>query len=51
MKAEDRAYYRRRVAEEDVRAAQATCPASRAAHERMAALYREKLGAIELEKV
>ena len=39
----DRAYYRRRLAEEDARAAQATCPASRAAHDRLAALYREKL--------
>ncbi len=51
MTESDRAYYRRRVAEEERRVAQATCPASRSAHGRLAALYREKLRAVDLQTI
>jgi hypothetical protein len=51
MTDQDRLYYRRRLADEEARAAAAACPGSRAAHRHLAALYREKLCAEGLVKV
>jgi len=43
MSETDLAYYRKRIAEEEERARHARCPATRAAHLGLAALYRKRL--------
>ncbi len=44
---EDIAYYRRRIAAAEARAAEATCPSARLAHLELARLYAEQLRVLE----
>jgi len=47
MTGSDLDFYRRRLIEEEARAAESPCPSTRAAHVRLALLYRRKLQAAE----
>jgi len=47
MTGSDLDFYRRRLIEEEARAAESPCPSTRAAHVRLAQLYRRKLQAAE----